>query len=461
MAAATLFSAVKPDHTNLRLLVAALEQGASPNEWSEDGYTCMHLLAGSDHPDADRCLDILLDYGAHCNVKTTDGGMTPLHIAASWGKDEVIRKLLAAGADISAVNHDGETPDDLATAEHNAVCSDLLQTCTDSLGLTVLAQPHCISALQQHDPRVFESTVVYDLSHSDVCEDSDDEYDDVLHRTNHLRINNTAAATAPTATPSPSAVGSSPWDQAHCYNSDDSLLDTTQSDCTPVAAARCNDVLSACEDRQQCSAADTSSSTASFSSNNTLYLQAQQVLNQQSDDSCAPDTLGHHQSTAVNNNGDCPPDSLQNDIVSTGNPGNAPAVFGGMGVQSRCQFASPCLADRHDNRTTACATAESTCRPTAAGILREREQTENPCERGPPALPVFPGRSGLVNGRVRDTTFRLSIGSPVIPSQDGFDTDDSRSRIMSSVSDTDRATSPASGRKTTRTDGCGAAAGGG
>ena len=70
--------------------------------------------------DADAWKDATVIDVALCLVVTDvnardEDGYTPLHRAARWTENpEVIIALLDAGADGTAVNHDGETPFDLA-----------------------------------------------------------------------------------------------------------------------------------------------------------------------------------------------------------------------------------------------------------------------------------------------------------------------------------------------------------
>jgi len=56
-----------------------------------------------------------LHHGARVNAKD-DKNSTALHAAAFFGRVEVLEVLVKAGADLNAVNSDGETPYDAATA---------------------------------------------------------------------------------------------------------------------------------------------------------------------------------------------------------------------------------------------------------------------------------------------------------------------------------------------------------
>ena len=56
---------------------------------------------------------MLIQAGGEVNMKN-DGGWTPLHTASRRGYVEVITALLAAGADKTTTNQDGDTPHDCA-----------------------------------------------------------------------------------------------------------------------------------------------------------------------------------------------------------------------------------------------------------------------------------------------------------------------------------------------------------
>ena len=54
-------------------------------------------------------VELLLEYGADPNVKTSDGA-TPLHCAFQYCCFEVAKLLILGGADINAITEDGQTP---------------------------------------------------------------------------------------------------------------------------------------------------------------------------------------------------------------------------------------------------------------------------------------------------------------------------------------------------------------
>src|SRR6187200_2907574 len=76
--------------------------------FSPDGFTALHLAAFFGKPEIARAL---LDAGAPVDTYTTnDLANQPLHAAAAGRHLEVCRLLLAAGADVNATQHGGYTP---------------------------------------------------------------------------------------------------------------------------------------------------------------------------------------------------------------------------------------------------------------------------------------------------------------------------------------------------------------
>ena len=75
---------------------------------SPDGYSALHLAAFFGKPEIAR---LLLDAGAAVDRYTTnDLANQPLHAAAAGRHIEICRLLLAAGADVNATQHGGYTP---------------------------------------------------------------------------------------------------------------------------------------------------------------------------------------------------------------------------------------------------------------------------------------------------------------------------------------------------------------
>ena len=70
-------------------------------------------------PDAAAAIDL--------NHPDNDDGWTPLMIASYWGNPEVVRVLLAAGADKDLRNNDGKTALDWAIRGNEDACAALLR----------------------------------------------------------------------------------------------------------------------------------------------------------------------------------------------------------------------------------------------------------------------------------------------------------------------------------------------
>jgi ankyrin repeat protein len=70
---------------------------------------------------------LLLDKGAALNGLDTESGATPLHVAASWGRTEVVALLLARGADANIRNRAGVSPLRAAIANGHKETGDLLR----------------------------------------------------------------------------------------------------------------------------------------------------------------------------------------------------------------------------------------------------------------------------------------------------------------------------------------------
>ena len=91
-----------------RVRVAIDDDRESVRRLSPDGYTALHLAAFFGKPEIARAL---LDAGAPVDTYTTnDLANQPLHAAAAGRHLEVCRLLLAAGADVNATQHGGYTP---------------------------------------------------------------------------------------------------------------------------------------------------------------------------------------------------------------------------------------------------------------------------------------------------------------------------------------------------------------
>ncbi|KAM9717514.1 ankyrin repeat domain-containing protein 53 [Menidia menidia] len=93
------------------------------------GRRPLHMvLSPRSSPNASRCLKYLLEHEADVNC-TTDGGQTPLHLAASQGLLDCTEVLVEAGADVLAKDAAGHTPLDLARIWCHRKVARYLRSC--------------------------------------------------------------------------------------------------------------------------------------------------------------------------------------------------------------------------------------------------------------------------------------------------------------------------------------------
>lgn len=88
-----------------------VEKGADVNVVTTSGDTPVFSAVG--HGTAD-ILEMLLKAGAKVDVRDPNFGALPLHLAAALGNKAMVEHLLAAGADLNAVENTGKTPLELA-----------------------------------------------------------------------------------------------------------------------------------------------------------------------------------------------------------------------------------------------------------------------------------------------------------------------------------------------------------
>jgi len=91
-----------------------LEKGADINTENIAGVTPLHIIARSDHKDADRILALMIR-NTNLNINAKDlEGYTPLMRAVEYEKIEMIKKLVELKADLNVKNNYGFTVVDLA-----------------------------------------------------------------------------------------------------------------------------------------------------------------------------------------------------------------------------------------------------------------------------------------------------------------------------------------------------------
>jgi ankyrin len=131
-----LYRAVRAiDFAAVELLLGA---GADPSQAIEDGSTPLMAAAGLGRPrggdeevteagdrnDPVEVIKALVAKGADVNAANS-AGMTPLHFAAQRGSDRIIEFLAAQGAKFDVKNKQGRTPADLARGRTAALISKL------------------------------------------------------------------------------------------------------------------------------------------------------------------------------------------------------------------------------------------------------------------------------------------------------------------------------------------------
>jgi ankyrin repeat protein len=102
-----------------------LRCGADPRLKTADGWTPIHTAA---HARSPAMVELLARQGADPNARGDYLGWTPLHVAVQDKADaEVVKALLASGANPAIADTRGETPHDLAKAAGRADIAALLK----------------------------------------------------------------------------------------------------------------------------------------------------------------------------------------------------------------------------------------------------------------------------------------------------------------------------------------------
>ena len=82
------------------------------NEYGNSDNICINLQFQCCIDDSEEMMKILIDYGGNPNATDTEK-WTPLHAAATCGHLHLVKFLIDRGADLLAVNADGNMPYDL------------------------------------------------------------------------------------------------------------------------------------------------------------------------------------------------------------------------------------------------------------------------------------------------------------------------------------------------------------
>ena len=106
----TLMLAAEAGH--IEIVNALLKVGAMVNAQSKNGWTAMDLATIAGREDV---IKVLLAAGADPEVKENLLGVTPLMIAAQYGYTDIVKEVLTAGGDVEATDKEGNTALEFAT----------------------------------------------------------------------------------------------------------------------------------------------------------------------------------------------------------------------------------------------------------------------------------------------------------------------------------------------------------
>jgi len=105
-----------------------IQAGIDPSTPTKsNGCSAIHTAAVLESPSGPEIVTRMLYYGADPNIKTPTG-LSPLHIAAMWGRFETINVLLDNGADVAVKDEDDMSALDYAeeAETHKSKCIDAL-----------------------------------------------------------------------------------------------------------------------------------------------------------------------------------------------------------------------------------------------------------------------------------------------------------------------------------------------
>ncbi|XP_078489698.1 uncharacterized protein LOC144746277 [Ciona intestinalis] len=119
-----LFNALRTN--DLQTTKQLLNAGANPNRLSiEFGVTPFHMAIGTRSSRCEEFIDLILDHNGDPNVCDSHG-LTPLHVAASWGKANLLLKLLQHGANVSLKDVEGKDARQYAEENNSENCKIIL-----------------------------------------------------------------------------------------------------------------------------------------------------------------------------------------------------------------------------------------------------------------------------------------------------------------------------------------------
>ncbi|XP_029155929.1 uncharacterized protein LOC114928762 isoform X2 [Nylanderia fulva] len=99
------------DNNIRQVATLLLNKDADPNVLIPmHGVTPFHLVIGNDSEEfAEEVTKLFLRHGGNPNVRSNDG-MTPVHVAAAWGRLNILQLLLTNGGDPLHLDNDGRSP---------------------------------------------------------------------------------------------------------------------------------------------------------------------------------------------------------------------------------------------------------------------------------------------------------------------------------------------------------------
>ncbi|WP_416047102.1 ankyrin repeat domain-containing protein [Cupriavidus basilensis] len=145
------FAAAKGTAEGVNALIAAK---ADPNAALADGMRPIHLASDRrDYFNTESVIAALLASAVQVNVGDAMG-WEPLHYAAARGATRTVKRLLEAGANVSAVTNDGHTAMDYAVTSKSTATQALLQTAAAGQPLSSPEQRDAalITAVGDRDP---------------------------------------------------------------------------------------------------------------------------------------------------------------------------------------------------------------------------------------------------------------------------------------------------------------------
>lgn len=99
-----------------------LRRGADPN-LLVSGLSALHIAVGLDSPLNLHFTRLLLDYGANPDIPS-DGGLTPIHVAAMWNRVNCLKLLIHRGGNPYQEDMDGLNAFKLAETFEVDTCAD-------------------------------------------------------------------------------------------------------------------------------------------------------------------------------------------------------------------------------------------------------------------------------------------------------------------------------------------------